>query len=481
MVKQRPVLALLCLGLFLLLQCPNGNTSVQAEEVPVPWQPPIGIPAPEFGIVETVENVYGTGHFTHFVDNTHAEATDDENPNGTLEQPRKTIPLQLSAGSVVVVQGGPYTFENPRAIWELAGTREQPVFIRGREKDSPPMIHGLRIKATGQFFVIENFEFFRKSTIELNGRHGVLRHCEIHDSQTNPAVLASGEEMVIYNCHIHHNLVGKDRDCHGIYATSGAKRIWVVDNHLHHNGGDSFQAGHRATISPQYLYIGRNRMHDDRENAIDIKIAKDVIISQNVMSGYYQSSTSGGEAIRINDEGPQKNIWILFNQISNSRWAINPRKCSSPPYIVGNLIYDCEEAAIKDGAQSIVHNTIFRCGNGIEGGDQAVNNILCFLDKGVDRNVRDSRNNLFWHVRNPGPLLQSQAADPLFVDAENGDFHLQKESPAIQAATQVEVYDLFQKTYGIDILFDFGGKRPATKQVNGKRQRRDLGALESTS
>jgi len=66
------------------------------------WQPPIGIPAPEFGILETYrmyddpanrnpdltyhQNSEG-GYYTHYIDNTHPNATNTDNPYGTASVP----------------------------------------------------------------------------------------------------------------------------------------------------------------------------------------------------------------------------------------------------------------------------------------------------------------------------------------------------------------------------------------------------------
>jgi len=95
------------------------------------WSPPIGIPSPAFGIKEChtmyaksqIDRGNGLapyplsadGPYTHYVDNTHAAATDEGNPFGSSGKPRKSIPLLLPAGSVVEVHGGPYSFAHDRS------------------------------------------------------------------------------------------------------------------------------------------------------------------------------------------------------------------------------------------------------------------------------------------------------------------------------------------------------------------------------
>ena len=60
------------------------------------YEPPIGIPAPDFGIEETVADIYGAGYYTHYVDSSHPQASDDDNPHGTAARPRMTIPGLLT-------------------------------------------------------------------------------------------------------------------------------------------------------------------------------------------------------------------------------------------------------------------------------------------------------------------------------------------------------------------------------------------------
>ena len=117
---------------FILLAFPvNGSGQ--------PYEPPIGIPAPAFGIEQSVENIYGAGYYTHYIDNTDPNATDDSNPSGTAERPRLTIPRSLTdlpPGCVVEIRGGPYRF-NAYTQWTAAGTLDRPVFIRGADPGPP--------------------------------------------------------------------------------------------------------------------------------------------------------------------------------------------------------------------------------------------------------------------------------------------------------------------------------------------------------
>ena len=87
------------------------------------WKKPIGVAVPEFGI-EQKHTMYsgrffeagqfnyrdnGNGPYSHYIDNSQS-CTDTNNPFGTANHPRCTIPINLPEGSVVEVHGGPYDY-----------------------------------------------------------------------------------------------------------------------------------------------------------------------------------------------------------------------------------------------------------------------------------------------------------------------------------------------------------------------------------
>ena len=79
---------------------------------------PTGIPAPSFGLVETVQQLHGSAKAaTHVIDNGRA-CSDSNNPKGTQASPRCTFPsmTSLPAGAVVQVRGGPYDLTANLAI-----------------------------------------------------------------------------------------------------------------------------------------------------------------------------------------------------------------------------------------------------------------------------------------------------------------------------------------------------------------------------
>jgi hypothetical protein len=455
--------------------------------------PPIGIPAPEFGINETVENVYGSDTlYTHYIDNTNSTATDTDNPNGSREKPRMTIPSSLPVGSIVEIHGGPYNYIG--GTYTMNGTVEAPVFIRGVSDSLKPSIRRSSMSFSGQYFIVEDLEFYDQSVIRFStsAKYGSLRNCEVHNpvgqtGASNPTINVTGEHMVIYHCEIHDNVREAEIDCHGIQAGNYGKKIWVLDNNIYNNGGDGIQACHQCNPGPRYLYIGRNRFHHDKENGIDLKYATDVIISENILYDYMHSATTGiVSPIVVGSDGAPTRVWILFNELYEARKGIRIEEINDL-WIIGNVIHDINEAGIipeKVGTRTrVINNTLYNMQNGISDPWRETfslfiyNNIFASIS-GTSIKLGSSiavkseiANNLFWETTSHGENQVN--ADPLFTDAANLVFSLQETSPAIDAgvARGSEYYE-FQTMYGVDIQRDYNG------EIRPQGNDWDIGAFE---
>jgi hypothetical protein len=260
------------------------------------------------------------------------------------------------------------------------------------------------------------------------------------------------------------------------------------------------------------VYIGRNVLHDDTENAIDLKDSEHVIISQNTMYGYRALFDSDGTALLPGNEGGRL-TWVLFNDIYDSQNGIriDDEVLSNTSYIIGNKIHDMLGHGIITYRKMTIHmiNNVFYNipGSGfvswvsqhaVVGSTQDsdysfFNNI--FSEIGgfeididnwgpmallVDRTPIE--NNIFHRSTGtiqikwadstytsaasfingePGKGVGFIEVDPQFVDAGNGDFHLLPTSPAIDAGTSSgivqQVFDTFWNIYGIDIRNDIEG------------------------
>ncbi|MBN2410228.1 right-handed parallel beta-helix repeat-containing protein [candidate division KSB1 bacterium] len=487
------------------------------------YKPPIGIPIPDFGIEETVESVYGPGFYTHYIDNTHRGATDINNPNGSQDKPRKTIPqnMTLPAGSVVLIKGGPYQTDL-KNIWTCSGTADKPVFIRGIYPDNRPQLLNFHLSVDGQYFIIEDIEFYDDSFIRSRdtAAYFAIRNCEIHNPpgkiiNFGAAISARGSDVVIYKNHIHHNITNDPRkggDCHGVNPGVGAKRVWILDNHIHHNSGDAVQACHACDPAPQYVYIGRNLLHEDRENGVDLKYVKDVVISQNILYGYKRASTSDGSAMVLGSDGMPNRPWVIFNEIYDSDNGIRNEETDNA-WIIGNKIYNIKGFAIalekKSDDLYIIGNTV--CNVDVIIHQYKRENFRIHVFNNIFANIRGKRykchlnipsptiadvsefaNNLFWQDGAPVILrwdseftihstlefenfpggANNIIGNPLFRNVAKNNFELQKNSAAIDKAIEYPVYEKYYRMHGLDIKLDYNGT------VRPQHTNWDIGAYE---
>ena len=496
---------------------------------------PIGVPLPTFGIAETHRTYAGkrfdfngngnldederyrdagNGPYTHYIDNTHPDATDADNDYGSPSRPRLTIPAQLNAGAVVEIHGGPYT--GGQLIVTTVGTADAPVYIRGVSPTDRPEIQK-EVIAKGAYVIFENLRLYRKSfSLRPHSgsslHHAAIRHNEIAGDGTIGGGCqldiygqssAFNHDLIVYDNHIHHNgdsEAGEENDVHGVSIAAYVNNVWVLDNHIHHNGGDAFQ----VKSDPHNIYVGRNLMHDDRENAVDVKLVHDIIVSQNVAYGYEPTCSSEGAGIVVHYDAVR--VWIMSNRVSASQMGV---VCSGadPLYIVNNEIHDIVGTAIafwNSGTLHIVGNTIVRAALGVHGntGNTAghlINNLIVQRSGEYDILYEtvalgassDMHHNLVYggaggvKIHWGGILYQTIAAfkagsekgegcleaDPCFVNPPD-DFHLQGESPAVDGGALPDVYNAFESLYGLDIRRDCEG------MIRPQHDKCDIGAYE---
>ena len=507
------------------------SSTVFISEAKADYVPPIGIPAPSFGINEShmmyVGQTYsaggfgyrdaGNGPYTHYVDNTHPAATNVANPYGTAATPRADLfdggIATLPPGSVVELHGGPYTYIGDTTV-TLQGTDDKPIFIRSVDPTAKVVIQSngtnrIIIGFDGSYAIVENCEFYMGARFRFvsGSDHLVLRFSEVHNPPATTlaggaGVLAASftEDIVIYNNYIHDNWRGATIDCHGVNISAGAQRIWVLENTFHGNSGDAFQAAHYASPAPRYVYVGKNVMHNDKENGVDLKTVHDIVVSQNTIYGYQSSPTSSGDAVVVGSNGVSasfgpKRSWLLFNDIYTSKTGIRVEGAVDC-WLIGNTIHDIEDNGIqldiKDNSSNIniIGNTIVDVGgNGLNHGwnDGATglrfeNNIIS--DVGtycVDMSVGTAaqaqlKNNLFWDngsnvrvrwgsaslitldaslINAMGDSSGNIIADPLFINTSAKDYRIPNTSPAVNAGILSDAYQTFFDLYGIDIQVDF--------------------------
>jgi len=398
--------------------------------------PPIGIPAPPFGINEQpVFPTPWTGTVTgaYYIDKLHAAATDTSNLYGYPAKPRLTIPngdsKLFEAGAVIVVTNGPYSPSS--SVFHLnfnAGTNTAPIFFVGYGTNgasgNKAWILNRELQVKGSYFIIEGF-YVQGTTNRAKIRpitgflpdHWSVRKCEVTDPLANSgnALSMGGSYSVGYSNYCHHNgdyTLNTSSDVHSALAGNGSHHVWFLDNEFCFSQGDSVQinSGLTPTDLASFIYIGRNKMHSNKENAIDIKSCEDVIISGNDMYNFQRIIGLGGsgEPMALNDE--------------NQPWTGDHRI-----WVILNRIRDCESNAIRHQAGCNTYgNLIYNVGTTAPAGHALVS-YGAFQDR-FENNTVINQHNGGIYVFGGSAGTRHEFRNNLFANVETNDFTLRMEN-----------------------------------------------------
>jgi hypothetical protein len=431
---------------------------------------------------------------------------------------------------VVEVRGGPYVYNlSGRVAHRLEGTAAAPVFVVGRDRPlftCPPVSSERELVFDGSYYVVQGIRVDARGWmgVVLGGRHGVLRDSEVFGmgNNFNPAITGYGSNLVVLRNHVHDNgpvPTLQEFDVHGVKASEGVTDLWVLDNLFERNSGDDVQIGDdcigglaecRSSTArwPARVYIGRNRGHTGGENCIDVKQAKDVIISENECWNFTPGGTSDGAA-GITHNAAQR-VWWVFNRIRDSEIGIRVNANTTddgPPgssvYLVGNVFsgirssrfvaadgYTPGAAVLGWNNQTlhVIDNTVTasdRCiaMNSISGDVRLLGNLCDSAKAPVVHNADPAHAVIDFALFSPtasvrwGDTTYDQApfagqCGSCRVGAARLDASFRPQALAAGGNVRHAAYGLFQSTYGRSIDVDQSGRpRPATG--------RTIGALEA--
>ena len=284
------------------------------------WTPPIGIPAPSFGITQTAPaapNPWTTQVPGFYYVEQKAGATNTNNTYGTPAKPRLSIPNPVPAGSVVEIHGFYDVSQSSPNTLLMQGTAANPVFIRGASSTNRPLIRR-NWEVTGTYYILENLEFGPMPDQSTTGSlvvlsptsHMALRYSELHGTLDDGGMgnenwnsgASRSDNIVIWRNSFHDNgdvNASFDQDVEGIHVGSYQSYVWVLENEMARNSGDGIQINAGEALKPftNHIYVGRNVSHHNKQGGFWVKQAVDVVFSQNIAYSHRPGNSSLGHCL----------------------------------------------------------------------------------------------------------------------------------------------------------------------------------------
>ena len=477
-----------------------------------PWDPiTIALPEPSGAADEWVIATDGD------------DATAGNNGQGTLDQPRRSIPDgTFEAGTKLFVYGanspyGTVDFDVGELDVSFACTEAAPCFWIGI--DSPRI--GWRINVANSahlvmdgLHVVDTPDGSRPyGNMRLNDSSYIAtRNMEFRGSGENSRggsvfQMSGVEYLMSYRVTMRDagswesNATGLD--VHGWRPAYDNRYLWLIESEIYHMQADSIQIGNSSNPNPQsstthYVYIAGNRFYENYENALDNKNSYHVIFSENDVHTFFAAPDGGGAnstaiILSNNAEGPWTGYhWAINNRVWNSGLAIRDSGSEDGErnFAVGNVIWDVGTSFVQANNAAgrecwIVHNTAIATDSHFDawqtGGGSASTfvrrNVFVGGEMDIAGDIQSELvDNVLFGVDQRGNWDVDQGnvdTDPLLSDPGNGPLTPGPGSPAREAATDADpVYALFESLYGLSIARDGAG----TDRPSGAWE---LGAVET--
>ncbi len=312
------------------------------------------------------------------------------------------------------------------------GTAQRAVFTRG---GGPTTVNHLVLRRL-------TIEGFRTGIFPGGGGHEpnrfiFLEECVVRNNGNWGWLGGAGDHMVIRHCTFAHNGTSAKYQ-HNIYFRGDA--FLIKDNVIHQGSG-----------------LG-----------VNTHFTSDTIIRRNFI---HHNGTGPGGGIGISTGGKTdviKHVLVEGNYLYQNllgMWLLGTEGLT-----VRNNVFHGQTSRIFGGMKGMVgtkvyHNTFYANQNNIFDGSgqglRVVNNIFSRNARLIYAGEAVRSHNLYQRAVPEGQEQGALVGDPRFVDAQNGDFRLQAESPAVDGAAPLPV------------PFDFAGKPRPTGNAP------DIGAHES--
>lgn len=530
------------------------------------WVSPIGIPFPTFGItnshwqyhpdtgsgatwnygsgaVEYRTNAFGP--YVYYVDRTAAGATDTANTYGTPATPRLSWPDNLAAGAVVQVHGGgSYTFNNgPSSTMRFRGTGTSalPIYIVGvgdtTNVADRPKIDAKAALIQGEWVMVEGFIFTNMASLTTrNDLHAApIKNIAVRSnifwgtgaaSSASACAQTSGSSdyytdgFVIFNnfFHSYGNYTNSvENDGCSIIFRDYSTNCWALNNYCTQMGGDFIRVGSNQdndldNCFTGYHYVGRNIAHKNGENAVDVKKARYVVVSENEFYDFNQYVPSGGDSVISIHYNPNY-VWFFNNYLHDGNQGVSTgsrMQTTNEMWWVGNVFWDMADSGSYWRGPAFtntwLNNTLVDCVNGLRistsgnGPQMRMSNNVFYSSStfhitfpnsvargnaqiGYDNYINSGGGALIdwsgtytsvssWIAAAPTGDNCLQVA-PGFIDYSTQDFSLAPGSAMIGAGVSVDFATRFQDTFGFSL--NYKDRAGNTRPLDGTW---DLGAYE---
>ena len=360
----------------------------------------------------------------------------------------------VQAGDTITIKAGTY---HERVYIEKSGTKSNPIVIQNYQHDKV-IIDGTGINWEGTWGGL--FEFSYCSYISLSGveiQHSThagifldnahyiaIKNTKTNDTFSSGIGVWESDHVLVRKNEVKLACNDGEQECISIVTSH---HVDVIDNEVHHagpgtNGGEGIdvkQGSHDVTVKYNYVH------HIQNPDRPALYADASDLYTHHILFESNRVHDIGGNGLSVASElgGLLAYVTFVNNIIYNNGdvgmivggWSGADTVTSNPVEhinIINNTFYNVGSDGIY--IDNIYAKDIKIYNNIIQNKNQTESPIS--LKDGVDMAEIDIRNNMV--DSEPYSYGQSSdiVADPLFVDATHGDFHLQFNSPAIDAGIQ---------------------------------------------